>query len=181
MNMSILFAASDLVGILKETKTTFGVDVQFLVSQIILFIIVALLLRKFAYHPILEVLQERRERIAESLTNVKRIKEELAKTEAARKEILQKAHAHATELIEEARQAANRLREEETQKAVAAAESVLAKAREAAAADHARMLSDLKREIGRLVVQTTARATGKILTGDDQRRLVEEANRELVA
>jgi F-type H+-transporting ATPase subunit b len=82
-------------------------------------------------------------------------------------------------LIEEARSAAARVREEETQKAIAAAEQIIAKAREAAAADHARMLTELKREVGRLVVQTTATVTGKILTPEDQKRLAEETAKQI--
>jgi F-type H+-transporting ATPase subunit b len=66
-----------------------------------------------------------------------------------------------------------------TQKAIAAAEQIMARANEAAAQDHTRMLAQLKREVGRLVVQTTAAITGKILTTEDQRRLAEETAREL--
>ena len=40
------------------------------------------------------------------------------------------------------------------------------------------MLAELKREVGRLVVQTTATVTGKILTPDDHRRLAEETARQ---
>ena len=57
---------------------------------------------------------------------------------------------------------------------MAAAEQIVAKAREAAAQEHARMFAELKRQIGRLVVQTTAAVTGKVLTPEDQRRLAEE-------
>ncbi|MEI7808671.1 MAG: ATP synthase F0 subunit B, partial [Verrucomicrobiota bacterium] len=63
--------------------------------------------------------------------------------------------------------------------AIAAAEQIIAKAREAAAQDHAKMLADLKREVGRLVVQTTTTVTGKILTTDDQKRLAEETQKQL--
>ena len=42
-------------------------------------------------------------------------------------------------------------------------------------------MSDLKREVGRLVVQTSAAVTGKILTPDDQRRLSEETARQLAS
>ena len=84
-------------------------------------------------------------------------------------------------MIEEARAAAAHVREPETQKAIAAAERIIAKAREATAQDHARMLVELKREVGRLVVQTTATVTGKILTPDDQRRLAEETEKQLAA
>jgi F-type H+-transporting ATPase subunit b len=95
--------------------------------------------------------------------------------------VLSQAGDLADKMIEEARAAAARVREVETQKAIAAAEQIIAKAREAAAQDHTRMLDELKREVGRLVVQTTTTVTGKILTPEDQRRLAEETERQLTA
>ena len=106
---------------------------------------------------------------------------ELARTEADRQAVLAQAGDQANQLIEEARAAAARVREVETQKAIAAAEQIITKAREAAAQDHARMLAELKREVGRLVVQTTATVTGKMLTPEDQRRLAEETEKQLTA
>ena len=169
MNHSVLFGSigSDLVEMGKSTARTFGVDWPHLISQIISFCIVAALLYFFAYKRVLGILEERRQRIAEGLANAEKIKTELHRTEAARLEVLNQANTQANKLIEEARAAANRVREEETQKAIAAAEQIITKAREAAAADHARMLTELKREVGRLVVQTTATVTGKILTPED--------------
>jgi F-type H+-transporting ATPase subunit b len=157
------------------------VDAPHFFAQVISFLIVAALLYRFAYQPILTVLEERRQRIAEGLENAEKIKAELARTEAARRAILDQANDQANKLIEEARTAAARVREQETQKAIAAAEQIMAKAREAAAQDHERMLAELKREVGRLVVQTTATVTGKILTPDDQRRLAEETEKQLTA
>ena len=58
---------------------------------------------------------------------------------------------------------------------------LLKKAREAAALDHERMLGELKREVGRLVVQTTANVTGKILTPEDQRRMAQETAKQIAA
>lgn len=160
---------------------TFGWHPALFFSQVATFVIVAVLLKKFAYQPVLQMLEERRQQIAESLANADRIKAELAKTEAARQDILNQANLQATKLIEEARTAAARVQELETQKAIAAAEQIIVKAREAAAADQARLLAELKREIGRLVVQTTAKVTGKILTLDDQQRLAEETSKQLAA
>ena len=90
-----------------------------------------------------------------ALANAEKIKAELDRTEAQRQEVLAQANAQATKLIEEARAAAARVQEQETKKAIAAAEQIMAKAREAAAQDHDRMLAELKREVGRLVVQAT--------------------------
>jgi len=57
----------------------------------------------------------------------------------------------------------------------------MVKAHEAAALDHDRMLGELKREVGRLVVQATTTVTGKILTPEDHRRLAEETAKHLAA
>ena len=87
------------------------------------------------------------------------------------------ANVQGATLIEEARAAAARVQQAGNQKAIATAEQIMAKAREAAAQDHDRMLAQLKHEVGRLVVQTTATVTGKILTTEDQRRLAEETTK----
>jgi len=162
-----------------ETLQHLGIQWPKLVAQTINFAIVLFVLWRWAYRPVLSMFQLRREKIAESIENAEKIKTELRQTEASRLEVLNQANAQANKLIEEARAAANRVREEETQKAIAAAEQIIAKAREAAAADHARMLTELKREVGRLVVQTTATVTGKILTPEDQKRLAEETSRQI--
>jgi F-type H+-transporting ATPase subunit b len=164
-----------------DTAKEFGVDWPHLIAQIISFCIVAFLLHRFAYKRVVDMLEERRQLIAEGLANAEKIKAELARTEAQRQEILAQTNTHATKLIEEARAAAARVQEQETQKAIAAAEQIITKAREAAAADHARMLAELKREVGRLVVQTTATVTGKILTPEDHRRIAEETARQVAA
>ena len=165
----------------KEIANTFGVDWAHLGAQIVSFTIVCVLLYFFAYKRVLAMLEDRRQRIAEGLANAEKIKAELARAETQRLEVLSQANTQATRLIEEARAAAARVQEQETQKAIAAAEQIIAKAREAAAADHARMLAELKREVGRLVVQTTATVTGKILTNEDQQRLAEETARQVSA
>ena len=69
--------------------------------------------------------------------------------------------------------------QEETRKALAAAEAIQTRAREAAAQERALMMLELKGEVGRLVVQTTAAVAGRVLTPEDQRRLAEETARRL--
>jgi len=156
-----------------------GIQWKVLAAQLINFSIVFFVLWRFAYRPIFATLEARRAKIAEGLANAEKIKAELARTEAERKRVLAQAGDVANQMIEEGRSAAARVREVETQKAISAAEQIMAKAREAAAQDHARMLAELKSEVGRLVVQTTATVTGKVLTADDQRRLAEETAKQL--
>jgi F-type H+-transporting ATPase subunit b len=179
MNAIFLFAQTEGGGQVEQIARTFGVDWPHLISQIISFSIVCALLYLLAYKPVLRMLAERRQLIAQGLANSEKIKAELAKTETQRQEVLAQANTQASQLIEDARGAAARLREQETRKTAAAAEQIMAKAQEASAQDHTRMLAQLKREVGRLVVQTTAAITGKVLTTDDQQRLAEETAKEL--
>ena len=168
-------------GMIASTAKAFGFNMSLFISQVISFLIVAFLLHRFAYKPILKVLEQRREEIAQSLANAEKIKQQLADAEASRQKTLAEANTQANKLIEEARAAAAKVQETETQRAIATAEQIIAKAREAAALDHQRMLQELRKEVGQLVVRTTAAVAGKVLTMDDQKRLVEETNRQIAA
>jgi len=179
MNALLVFMEAEGGGQVGRIARTFGVDWPHLMAQVISFSIVCLLLYLFAYKPILKMLSTRRELIAQGLVNSEKIKAELVKTEVQRQEVLTRAGVEASQFVEEARSAATRLREQEKQKAISAAEHIMEQARAAAASDHTRMLAQLKREVGRLVVQTTAAITGKVLTTEDQQRLAEETAREL--
>ena len=174
-------AAADEGGMIASTARAFGANWSLFISQVISFLIVAFLLHRFAYKPILKVLEARRQEIAQSLANAEQIKKQLAEAEASRQKTLADANAQANKLIEEARAAAAKVQETETQRAIATAEQIIAKAREAAALDHQRMLQELRKEIGQLVVRTTAQVAGKVLTIDDQKRLIDETNKQLAA
>ena len=178
----LLLSAEGGVGaIAQETAETFGISWDLFIPQVISFCIVAFLLQKFAYKPILTVLEERRTKIAESLANAEKIKSELADAEKQRESILRKANDDAQKLIDEARTATNAFTEKKQQEAVAQAEQIITKAREATVIERDKTFQELKSEIGRLVVDTTSKVTGKVLTGDDQQRLNEEVAREVAA
>jgi F-type H+-transporting ATPase subunit b len=182
MNSLVLLAAAAPAGNpVAEIAHQFGVTWQLLISQIILFVIVALALKKFAYAPILEMLEQRRTRIAESLANADKIKAELANAQAKAQEVIGQASAQAQKIIEESRAAAVRLAEQERQKAIADAASIIAKARQANDAELARMKGELRQEFGRLVVAAASRATGDVLNAEQKGRLADDAVRQLAA
>ena len=183
MQAFVLFGSigSDLGQMGRDIAVRFGLDLPHFAAQCISFAIVAFLLQRYAYKPILNVLAERRQRIKEGLDNAEKVKQELANAQARTHEMMVQAGQQAAKMIEEARAAAAKVEERETQKAIAAAQAIVEKARQATEAEHAHMLAELRREVGRLVVATTAKVTGKVLTLDDQERLAEETNRELAA
>jgi len=184
MNFLITLAAAaapNELGAVEQIKQQFGLNGWALLSQIISFSVVAFVLYRFAYQPILNVLEERRKNIAESLKNAERIKAQLAEAQAKSGEIINQASMDANKMIEEARTAAKQVGERESQRAVAQAADIIQKAREAGEAEQKRLMAELKKELSRLIVETTGKVTGKVLTPADQRKITEEATRELAA
>ncbi len=181
MNQVFILAEADSGGAVQKIAETFGFNLSLFITQAISFALVLFLLHKFAYQPLLNILAARRQRIAEGLANADKIKAELASAQAKSQEILNQAGVQATKMIEEARAAAAKVLEAESQKAIATANQIIAKAKESNEAELARMKAELRREVGRLVISTTAKVTGKILSAEDQQRLADETNKQLAA
>ncbi len=168
-------AAAETPGVFENIKTTFGLNGTFFAAQVINFFLVIIILKKFAFGPIQNMLNLRKERIAEGEEKLKRIEKQLADSEATTAAAIAKANDDAVRLINEAKEGAHAFSEQKAQEAIAQAQNILAKAEAAAKADRDRLSTELKREFGRLVASTTAQVTGKVLTADDQKRINEDA------
>src|SRR5215472_3435483 len=103
--ITILAAASGGVSdVVRETAEMFGWNWKLFLSQVISFCIVAFLLQRFAYKPILALLEERRRKIEEGQLNAEKIKKELAEAEKRYQEIVTKGNDDAQRMINEARE-----------------------------------------------------------------------------
>ena len=185
MNLTLLFAyAAPAVAeksALQGTLDQFGWNPLAFFSQVISFSIVAFLLNKFAYKPVLGMLETRKKRIEDGLVNARKVEEKLAEATAAAEEIRAKANADAVKMIADAQIAAKLVTEREGQRAVAQAADIIQKAREAGEAEQKRLMAELKKDISRLIVDSTAKVTGKVLTAADQKIIADNANKELAA
>jgi F-type H+-transporting ATPase subunit b len=159
----------------------FGVYWPNLIAQLILFAIVYFVLKRFAFKPIIAMLEERRRRIEEGQLNAEKIKKQLAEAQTKYEEILAKANADSQKLLEEVRASGDRLAEQKRQEAIAAAEQITLKAQEAIALERDKTMAEMKRELGRLVVDATSRVTGKVLSPDDHEKINEETARQIAA
>jgi F-type H+-transporting ATPase subunit b len=159
----------------------FGVYWPNLIAQLILFAIVYFVLKRFAFKPIIAMLEERRRRIEEGQLNAEKIKKQLAEAQTKYEEILAKANADSQKLLEEVRASGDRLAEQKRQEAITAAEQITLKAQEAIALERDKTMSEMKRELGRLVVDATSRVTGKVLSPDDHEKINEETARQIAA
>jgi F-type H+-transporting ATPase subunit b len=165
-------------GITKITQD-FGISWPFILAQILNFSIVAFVLWKFAFKPVLATLDERQQKIASGLQYAEEMK---AKLEAVQQESIasaKKAQAEATRIIDEARKAAKEFLEKQTHESSAQAAEILAKAQTVIELEKKKMLAEARTEIARLVVATTQQVLAKELTEADRCRYNETAAREL--
>ncbi len=159
----------------------FGVDWPHFIAQLVLFLIVYLVLSRYAFGPLLAILEERRKRIEEGQLNAEKIKKQLAEAELRYQEILRKANDDAQVLLEESRKNNEAFSQREMEKAVKESASIVERARHEITSERNRMVDEVKREMVSLVVKTTAKVAGKVLSPEDQKRLSEEAAKELAS
>jgi F-type H+-transporting ATPase subunit b len=168
-------AASGITQITRE----FGLSWPFLLAQILNFSVVALILWRFAFKPVLATLDARQQKIASGLQYADDMK---AKLEAVQQESVasaKRAQIEATRIIDEARASAKEFLDRQTQESAAKAGEILAKAQQVIELEKSKMLAEARTEIARLVVAVTGRVLDRELSDADRSRYNESAAREL--
>jgi F-type H+-transporting ATPase subunit b len=172
---------NDIKGNFQAVGLQTGFTIQQFVAQCIAVTVLFLVLYQFAWKKVLVVLDERRRVIEQSLANAEKIKSELADAEASRIKVIQQANEQANAIIAEAQKSAAILAERLAKEANTQAQDIVQRAREAAVLDRDRLMAELKQHVGELVIQTTQKVAGKVLTADDQARLNTETLRQINA
>ena len=151
-----------------------GLNLGYLLVQILNFTLVFIVLRAFVFKPIMDLLDKRRKSIAQGLQDAQVAAEARANAEKDAQEILSKAQAEANQNIREATERAEVVSKE----IMAQAESDAAKAREAALADAGlerdRMLADVRGQVAALAMAATHKLIGDALDEKRQRALIDE-------
>lgn len=158
---------------------SFGLDGRILFFQVLNFGVVAFVLYRFAFKPILATIDQRQKEIADGLQFAEDAKTKLAESEKAHAETLQKAQQEAQAIAATARENAKAFEEKQTQEASAKAEEIISKAREAIELEKTKMLTEVREEVTRLVVETSSKVLGKELTDDDKSKFSKSAAEEL--
>jgi F-type H+-transporting ATPase subunit b len=174
---SNFFIMDQIKGIAEQIATQFGLDWWKFIAQVVIFLMVYGILKAKAFGPILAMLEQRKQRIADGEAKLEKISKDLAEAESNAKAILEKANSVGDRLVKEAGESAKALAEKKQQDAIHEAGQIMAKAREAATLEHEQLMSQLKREFGRMVSDATSRVTGKVLNDGDKATI----NKETVA
>ena len=169
--------SSKLQGLAKR----FGIDGRILLAQVVNFALVAFLLWRFAFKPVVKTLDERQKAIADGLQYAEEAKDKLAETEKKQGDILRNAQSEAQNVIAKAQDAAKALVEKSSKEASAKAELILKKAEESITQEREQMVNEVRKEMQALVVQATAATLRKQLTDEEKQRFNEEAAKSLAA
>jgi F-type H+-transporting ATPase subunit b len=157
-------------GAIEQVAEQFGVDWPTLIAQMVNFLLVTFVLYKFAIKPILATYDERQKKIADGLQYAEEMKAQLLEAEKERLEKIKEAVAEAQKILGDARDQSKAMLEQKIQEASAQAESLIRKAGEATELERQKMLAEVKAEVARLVVETTARVLDKELSSEDKER-----------
>jgi len=146
---------------------------------IIVFLISMGILAKWVFPRIREALDRRAAVIEESIDAAERTKQEAERLLEEYRERLREARRQAEEIVERARRAAEVHEREAQQEAKERREQMMEQTRREIEAETRRAIEEIRREVADLTVMATEKVTRKVLTPEDQRRLVEEALAEL--
>jgi F-type H+-transporting ATPase subunit b len=159
----------------------FDVTWPTLIAQMVNFILVAFILYQFAVKPVMATLDERQQKIAEGLQYAEEMKDQLAATERERAAKIQEAALEAQRILGETRDQAKEMIEAKTQEAAAQAEAIIRKASEATELERQKMLSEVRQEVARLVVETSAKVLTRELSADEKSSYSDAAAKELAS
>ncbi len=154
-------------------------NVGLMVWVLVIFVICWLLLRRYVFPVIGATLDRRAQSIASEIDAAERLRSEADQVLAEYRERLAEARSQADEIITRARQAGDAHQKEAVEAARAERERLLEQTRRDVEAETRRAIDEIRREVGNLTVLATEKVTRKVLTADDQRRLVEEALSEI--
>ncbi len=159
---------------------SFGVNWPSFLAQVLSFCVVAWVLWRFGFKPVLVTMTERQQTIESGLKYAEDMKAKLAATQEESAKIIKNAQIESGKIIEEARRTAKDYLDKQMQEAVAKANDSLAKAQQAIELEHRKMLADARTEVARLVVSTTERVLSRKLSDSDRSAYNDAATRELV-
>jgi len=158
-----------------------GINLGFLVSQLVNFGLLAVLLWLLLYKPVLNMLNQRKERIARSMADVDAARESAAKAQQDYDRKIADAQRKAQEVIAQAAQASEQVGAGIKAEAQREAEAIRQKAREEAAAEKARVLAEVQNQIAGLSMLATERVLGQAVDENLQRRLIDQFLAEMGA
>jgi len=162
-----------------EIAKQFGIQPILLLAQIVNFLIILFVLKKFFYKPIVKMLEDRKKKIAESLENAQTIEEKLAKTEEKTAKILDEARNQAQVIITDTKSEAERIYEQATLDARKAGEELLIRAKDQIEKEKQDMKHEIEQETMVLVAGVVEKVLSRNLTAKEKDQMTAKSLSEI--
>ncbi len=155
-----------------------GINWGVLITQIVTFIILLVLLRVFAYKPLMRMLDERSRRVKESMEQAESIKQQSAKAEEELKKQLEQASREGQERIARAIKASEELKQKAEEEAKRETEKLIIKARTEIQQERDAAVAEVRREFADLTVLAASKVIEKSLDKEEHRELIDKVLEE---
>ena len=166
---------------MQDLMNSFGINPVLLVAQIINFLIIMWLLKRFAYKPIFEMLNKRRQSIAEGVKNAEESNKTLQKALEEEKQILKTAQTQAQEILTDAQKQASQTLTDAESSAKVRVEKILADAKEEINRQSVETQKKLAKHTARLAVELLEKSLSGMVDTKTQKEVVSKAVKKLKA
>jgi len=155
-----------------------GFSIPVFISNVVSFGLLFLLLRRFAYKPIMRMMDARALKIQESLDAGERAKQEAVNAEKEVAKKIEEASISGQKIVDQAVKAADDVRHRAEQDARKQAEAILDKARVEIAQEKEDAVAELRREVADLAVAVAGKTIGRSLDETTQKQIIDDALKE---
>ena len=149
-----------------------GINLPGLITQIVSFVILFVILSKLLYKPLVNLLDQRAEKITEGLEAAEKAKEDASRSEDSIRLQLEEARSEGQRLIAQARETAEKLREEEIIKVKGEIEAERVRAQTNIERERDAAIEELRREFGGLAISAAEKVLKSTLDEDKNRELI---------
>ena len=150
-----------------------------MIWTIVCFLITLFVLKRYAFGPIQKMIEDRRERIRQSIEEAEHARAEARRLLEEHRSLIGQARSEAEQILAEARRVAEGQRRRVKEETDADRQRRLEETRRQIEAETQRALAQIRAEVADLTLVATAKVTGKVLDKKDHRRLIEEAVADL--
>jgi F-type H+-transporting ATPase subunit b len=154
-------------------------DPGLFIWTIVVFLVLLMLLRKFAWRPLLQALEARQQTIRQSLDDADRAKNELQRLQEESAQIVRQARVEAEAIVSRSRADGERLKEEIRQKARADAASIVRTAERQIQLETQQALRQIREEAADMSVAIASKLIQRNLSKEDNQRLIDEALKQI--
>jgi F-type H+-transporting ATPase subunit b len=160
---------------MEKVLSDFGIDWRLLAAQVVNFLVLLFILKKLLYKPVLNLLDERKKKIEESLANAEKIQKELEETEIKRQEILDQSIEESKRIIAEAAAQGSQIIADSQSKAKEEFNSMMEQGTQMIAGEKEKMKSEVKTEVAAMIELSLEKVLGKTLDSKSHQKLVDDA------